>query len=298
MTNEQKGTLLIIGGGEDRSPGGVILRTLADLVGKGPLVISTVASEEPEDLAKEYTELFGRLGIREVRHLDVATREEAMDEQTSAVLDHASGVFFTGGDQLRITSRIGDTPTFRRLVEIYDRGGVVAGTSAGASVMSETMLVSGSGEDSPRIGRWLQLAPGFGLLSDVIIDQHFAQRGRLNRLLASVAQNPRIMGLGLDENTAVVVHGEEWFEVIGEGAVYVIDGREITYSNLVEGTRGEILSVQNVRMHVLASGDELDLLERSPRRRPEGKPIAVATEPGAEPRVERARSARSEDGRS
>lgn len=125
-------------------------------------------------------------------------------------------MFFSGGDQLRISSQIGDTPVEERVREIHERGGLVAGTSAGASVMSETMLVKGTSGESHKIGD-LHMAPGLGLVRDVIIDQHFAERGRFGRLFGAVAHNPRELGLGIDEDTAIVVEGER-FEVIGKVA--------------------------------------------------------------------------------
>ena len=172
------------------------------------------------------------------------------------------GVFFTGGDQLRISSQIGDTPVERRVRDIHAAGGVIAGTSAGASVMSDTMLVRGSSAESHRIGD-LHMAPGLGLIHDVIIDQHFAERGRIGRLLGAVAQNPRVLGIGIDEDTAIVVEGEA-FRVLGGGAVYVVDGAGVTHSNIAEAAPQRTLSLYDVRLHVLSSGDPFDLALRRP----------------------------------
>jgi cyanophycinase len=152
---------------------------------------------------------------------------------------------------------------FARIREIYEAGGVIAGTSAGASAMSDTMLVRGSGDESYRIGD-VDMAPGLGLLPNVIIDQHFAERGRMGRLLGAVAQNPRVLGIGIDENTAIVVEDEASFSVLGAGAVYVVDGSGITYSNIVEEKNDRPLSLYDVRLHVLSSGDNFDLRERRP----------------------------------
>src|SRR5690606_11882755 len=146
------------------------------------------------------------------------------------ILRDATGVFFTGGDQLRITSQIGDTPIEHRIREIYDAGGVIAGTSAGASAMCGTMLVRGRRRDSQRPDN-LRMAPGLGFIRGVIIDQHFAERGRMARLLGAVALNPREFGIGIDEDTAIIVKGDKEFLVIGSGALYVIDGPTVTQSN-------------------------------------------------------------------
>jgi cyanophycinase len=178
------------------------------------------------------------------------------------MLEDAAGIFFTGGDQLRISSQIGDTPIERLVREIHARGGVVAGTSAGASVMSETMLVKGSGSESHRIGD-LHMAPGLGLMPGVIIDQHFAERGRIGRLLGAVAQNPRVLGIGIDENTAIIVEGDR-FTVIGVGAVTIVDGAGVTHSNIAEARPERTLSMHDVCLHVLSSGDAFNLTDRRP----------------------------------
>jgi cyanophycinase len=194
--------------------------------------------------------------------LYVHDRAETLDGEVVRALDGAGGVFFTGGDQLRISSQIGDTPVERRVREIHETGGVIAGTSAGASVMSDTMLVKGSSGESHRIGD-LHMAPGLGLVRDVIIDQHFAERGRIGRLLGAVAQNPRVLGVGIDEDTAIVVRGGR-FAVVGSGAVYVVDGEGVTRSNIAEAEPDRALSMHDVRLHVLSAGDAFDLATRRP----------------------------------
>jgi cyanophycinase len=262
------GTLVVVGGHEDKEGERLILRLIVDQARRGKIVVATVASDEPEDLWATYDPLFRELGARDVAHLRVGSREEARTPEALAVLDGAAAVFFTGGDQLRITSQIGDTPIYERLREIYIDGGVVAGTSAGASVVCETMLVAGGGAESPRIDGSLRMAPGFGLLPGVIVDQHFAERGRIGRLVAAVSQNPRILGVGIDENTAIVYGPAATFDVVGDGAVYVVDGQELSYSNLAEEETDRVLSVFGVRLHILSMGDTFDLAERRPVSRP------------------------------
>ena len=175
-------------------------------------------------------------------------------------------MFFTGGDQLKITSQIGDTPIFERIREIYDCGGVIAGTSAGAAVMCETMLVEGGEEQSHVIGGSTRMAPGLGLIDGVIIDQHFMERGRFGRLTGAVAQNPKNLGVGIDEQTAIVVERGNGFYVLGSGAVYVIDGSHVTYSNIAEADLKKTLSIYNITLHILSQGDRFDLLNRAPRQ--------------------------------
>ena len=262
----EPGPLIIIGGHEDREGERVILKEVARRLNGGRLVVATVASHEPDGYFESYRKAFSAIGVDDLVELYVEERAESLDESTLAALEGAGGVFFSGGDQLRISSQIGDTPIERRIRELHLAGAVIAGTSAGASVMSETMLIKGSSSESHRIGD-LHMAPGLGLVRDVIIDQHFAERGRYGRLLGAVAHNPRLMGIGIDEDTAIVVEGQS-FRVIGSGAVYVVDGEAATHSNIAEADADRPLSMFDVRMHVLSSGDTFDLDRRRPTAGP------------------------------
>lgn len=257
-----RGPLVIIGGREDKEDDKIILREVARHLNGGKLVIATVASHQPEGYFDAYRKAFADLGVTELVELYVEEREQALGEAAEPIFDNAAGIFFTGGDQLRISSQIGDTPVERLVRGLHERGGLVAGTSAGAAVMSETMLVKGSNQESHRIGD-LHMAPGLGLVRDVIIDQHFAERGRIGRLLGAVAQNPRVLGIGIDENTAIVLEGAR-FRVIGSGAVYVVDGSQVTHSNIAEASPERTLSMHNVHLHVLSEGDRFDLRQRKP----------------------------------
>src|SRR4051812_9992130 len=264
----RQGSLIIVGGGEDRDPRSerVILREIARRVRGGKLVLATIASHEPEGYFEDYQQALADLGIGELVELYVEDRIEAGDRAKRAVLDDAAGIFFSGGDQLRITSQIGDSGIEAAVRDLHARGGVVAGTSAGASVMSETMLVGGASEATHRIGD-LHMAPGLGLVRDVIIDQHFAERGRFGRLIGAVAHNPRVLGIGIDEDTALVLQGQR-FEVIGTGCVYVVDGAGVTHSNIAEARPERALSMYDIRLHVLSSGDAFDLTRRRPTEVP------------------------------
>ena len=256
----EPGPLIIIGGHEDKEGKRLILKEVADRVRHGKLVIATVASQEPDGYFDAYRRAFKGLGVGELVELYVRHRAETLGDDALAVLDGAAGVFFTGGDQLRISSQIGDTPVERRIREIHAAGGLIAGTSAGASVMSDTMLVGGASGESHRIGD-LHIAAGMSLIRGVIIDQHFAERGRIGRLLGAVAQNPRVLGIGIDEDTAIVVEGGR-FRVVGRAGVYVVDGAGVTQSNIAEAKPDRALSIYDVRMHVLAHGDCFELAGR------------------------------------
>ena len=267
----RQGNLIIIGGHEDKDGESEILAKVAERVGNGKLVIATVGSQEPEEMWKDYKKAFGALGVKRIEHLHVESREEALDEKRAKILDGATVVFFTGGDQLRITSQLGDTPVYGKLQEMYDKGGTIAGTSAGASVMSGTMLVAGGQDGSPKLGDMIRMAPGFGMIHDVIIDQHFAERGRLGRLVAAVSQNPAHLGIGIDEDTAIVVNNGTDFRVLGKGAVYVVDGTETSFSNVADEKEDRTLSVFDLKLHLLSDGGCFDLQERRPVEAEQGE---------------------------
>lgn len=265
------GSLLIIGGHEDRQNDKLILRMLARKVGKsGKIVVATVASGQPESSFDDYERVFRGLGVRHVHHLNIETREQAQLESRRNILNDADAVFFTGGDQLKITSQLGDSPIYTRVKQIFDAGGIIAGTSAGASVMTETMMVSGPSDESHRIGSMLKLAPGFGLLPGVIVDQHFAQRGRIGRLLGAIAQNPRILGIGLDEDCGILVNRGR-FQVVGSGAAYIVDGSKVTFTNITETEPDLPLCIYGVKLHVLNQSDRFDLKSRRPHYHPESE---------------------------
>lgn len=268
MTRGRTGTLIIIGGHEDKGDEPLILQEVARRLGDGKLVVATVASAMPEAMWQDYERVLRRLGVKHLFRLDVLSHEDACSDRKRRILDDAAGVFFTGGDQLKITSMLGASPICDRLREIYHGGGLICGTSAGASVMTDTMLVGGGAEGSPRIGDMVRMAPGLALVSDMLIDQHFAERGRVGRLLGAVAQNPRLLGIGIDEDTAIVLTGGRRFRVIGAGAVYVLNATRMTFSNLTEAAQERALSVFGTCLDVLSQGDVYDLAQRVPTSHP------------------------------
>jgi cyanophycinase len=263
MTSKPKGQLMIIGGHE-REGDLSILDELVKIANRrsGNLLVVTVATQEPGDSIKEYTQLFKDHGAKNVDVLDIRQRSDAEARESVKKCEEAAVIFFTGGDQLRITSQIGDTPTYQCLRDMYWNGGTIAGTSAGAAAMSETMLVYGESDSSFEISA-IGMASGLGLIEGMIVDTHFAERGRIGRLLGAVAQNPRNLGIGIDEDTAICVR-EEQFVVMGAGAVYVVDGSGLTYSSLSEGRPEGVVSVFDIKLHVLANDDRFDLNERIP----------------------------------
>ena len=264
MNEKIEGNLIIIGGAEDKKGDKEILKKVAEFVNKEDMIlIATVATEYPEKSFEKYYKVFSGLGIKRIEKLDISSREDACSRKNIDLIKKCNLLFFTGGDQLRITSILGGTPVYDALKEICSEGKVIAGTSAGASVMSHTMIVQGEDEESPRKCT-LKMSPGLGLIDSVIIDQHFAQRGRIGRLLTAVAQNPEVLGIGIDEDTAIVVSDVGIAEVIGSGAVYFLDGTSIIYSNVSEQYSDEVLSMFNIKLHVLKEGNKFDLIKKLP----------------------------------
>jgi len=173
----QTRTLIIVGGHEDKKNHPVILREIAKRVGDGKLVVTAIASSKPEKAFERYDKTFRELGVRHIARLKIETRSDALEPRNARILDGAAALFFTGGDQLKITSRIGDTPILHQLRSFYARGGVVAGTSAGAIAMCRTMMINGNNDASHRIGDLLRMAPGLGLIENALIDPHFSEWG-------------------------------------------------------------------------------------------------------------------------
>jgi cyanophycinase len=248
----------MIGGAEDRTGDRLILREVLKKIRHGRLAIVTAASEQPDEMWKSYQNACREMDFNDIEHVQVLQRQDAFDSKNIKLIARCQGVFFTGGDQLKITTKIGGTPVGQIIQEIHEDGGLLAGTSAGASVMGETMLIAGEGGESHKVGGALSMAPGLGFVHDMIIDQHFAQRGRMGRLLGAVAQNPKLLGMGIDEDTAVVIEGDR-LRCVGAGAVYIADGREVSFTNISEGGQDLTMCMYDVRLHILANGSEFDL---------------------------------------
>lgn len=258
------GQLVIIGGAEDKQDDCTILREFVRRAGgvNARIVIMTVATELPREVGDDYTRVFERLGAEDVRIVDTVERDDASSTTYLEAIEKATGVFFTGGNQARITSVLRDTEIDKLLHKRLSEGIVIAGTSAGAAMMPDVMIVEGESETNPRI-EIVDMEPGMAFLPGVVIDQHFAQRGRIGRLLSAVAQQPVNLGFGIDENTALVVNNRQ-FEVIGEGAVTVVDVSDMTHTNIDQILKDEDLALCGVRLHILPHGYRFDLASRKP----------------------------------
>ncbi len=257
-----QGTVIIIGGAEDKIRNRVILGRFVALAGGADArvaVISTASSMGPE-AGRLYREVFTELGAAAVRPLHAVSRAQANDEHAAGIVHDATGVFLTGGNQLRLSSMIGGTRLAEAITARFEAGAVVAGTSAGASALSSHMIAFGGSGATPK-HRMAQIAAGLGLLPGVIVDQHFQQRNRLGRLLSLIAQNPSLLGLGVDEDTAGVVGPDEVMEVIGRGSITVVDGAASeTDAWEIRGHRP--LMISNVVLHSLPAGYRFDLRRR------------------------------------
>ncbi len=255
MSKSKRGKLIIIGGAEDKRTDMKILKIVHKIAGgdKSNIAIVTTAADNQDIAEKEYCELFKRLGAKSVYGIKIVSREQADDVNNINGIARADCIFFVGGDQLRISSILGGTNVHNAIMKSLNEGNTIAGTSAGASMMSQVMVTEGLDDDAPRKCT-LKMAPGMGMLKGVIIDQHFNQRGRIGRLLAAVAQNPSIIGLGIDENTAAIVDENLELRVAGSGVVTVVDGRDISFTNISEQYPNEPLAITNVKIHVLPEG--------------------------------------------
>jgi cyanophycinase len=256
------GHVIIIGGAEDKVRDRVILSRFANLAGGRDATVAVIstASSLGELAGERYKQVLGELGVSKVRAIHAVTRAQANDDTVSLALRDATGVFMTGGNQLRLSSTIGGTRLADAVLEQFRKGAVIAGTSAGASAMSSHMIAFGASGATPK-HRMAQIAAGLGVLPGVIIDQHFQQRNRLGRLLSLIAQNPSLLGLGVDEDTAGVVGPDHVMEVIGRGSITVVDGaRSETDAWEVKGHRP--LMISGVVLHSLPAGYRFDLQRR------------------------------------
>ena len=255
--------LIIIGGAEDKKEDCEILREFVRRAGgtKARIIIMTAATELPREVGENYIRVFERLGAEDARIVDTETRDDASSSSALEAVSKATGIFFTGGDQARITSVIKDTELDRAIHKRFAEGAVIAGTSAGAAMMPDKMIVEGDSQTNPRI-EIIEMGPGLGFLPGVVIDQHFLQRGRLGRLISALVQEPADLGFGIDENTAMVVTDRQ-VEIIGEGSVTIVDVED-TYDNMGEILKDEALAICGAKLHILPRGYKFDLKTRQP----------------------------------
>ncbi|HEY0545480.1 MAG TPA: cyanophycinase [Pyrinomonadaceae bacterium] len=260
------GHLVIIGGAEDKYNERRLLRKFVALAGESEarILIVPVASDYPEFSADVYTQTFRNLGLQHVKVLRATSRQAVINANADELLADVTGVFISGGDQMRLVSMLGGTEFARQLEErVRHSPLVLAGSSAGAAGMSASMIVRGEAASHPHKNT-VRLSPGLGILRNIIIDQHFTERGRLSRLITAVSYNPRQLGLGIDENTAVVISNDGTLEVCGDGTVTVVDGSRITYNDIAEVEDVQPFAVTGVQLHILRDGLRYDITHRAP----------------------------------
>ncbi|MCL4818046.1 MAG: cyanophycinase [Vicinamibacteria bacterium] len=256
------GSILAVGGAEDKEYKREILARFVKEAGgrRARIAILPTASAIPAERATHYTKVFAGLGAGESVHLPIATREDADKDQFARTLLECSGVFITGGDQSRLVTTLSGTATFQAIHALLVKGGTLAGTSAGASAFSSTMITGGSaGLHVRRDG--VRLGAGLGLITRLIIDQHFSQRERLGRLLSAVAQQPQKLGVGIDEDTAIVYYGNGTIEIVGSGQVFIVDAADAVSVGFRDGDDGRH-SLSGVVLHMLTAGDRFDVVGR------------------------------------
>lgn len=252
---------MAIGGAEDKSHDRIILRRFIDLSGNGSGRIAVIPTASSlANAGQQYRRVFGDLGTTDVEVLAIHDRDAADDEGIAAAIRESTGIFMTGGNQNRLASILRDTRVAQAIRDRQREGVPVAGTSAGASVMSSVMVAGGQSGPTPR-RKMIKLSDGLGLIDSVIIDQHFTERNRVSRLVAMVSQHPGLLGLGIDEDTAALIQPDGLIEVIGRGSVLVVDGSRMN-TNFDELNGSAPPTIANAVIHFIAEGGRYSLDDR------------------------------------
>ena len=260
-----KTAVLVIGGAEDKVHGREILHTFFGRAGASDAHIAIIpsASREPSIIGARYLSIFEEMGAKKVEILDIRERQQCEESYIQACLAASTGVFLTGGDQLRLCAVLADTPAMEIIRTRVKRGQLtLAGTSAGAAVMGHHMIAGGGSGESPNRAL-VDMAVGLGILPNVIVDQHFHNRNRMGRLISAIASHPDRIGMGIDEDTCALVEGDGTLQVMGKGTVTIVDPGEVSHTNNPDVGSNEPLSVHNLRLHILSYGDRYHLLERT-----------------------------------
>ena len=260
---KRRGSLFAIGGREARREQLAVLERFMHECGglTAELLVLSAASSEPQDMVAKYKAAFGSLGAHNVSFFHQDHREEAEDPALLAAVDRSDGVFFTGGNQLRLVTTLAGTSLEARLRQRHAAGLTLGGTSAGASAMSAVMIARGTGRSAARLSS-VRMSPGLGFLPEIIVDQHFRERDRFGRLLAAVLCNPSMLGFGLDEDTAFVLDAAGRVRVIGSGTLTIVDGSDLAATNVDAVPEDEPAAFAGMRLHVLSEGWSFDLAER------------------------------------
>jgi len=258
----RRGFIIPIGGAEEKVRDRKILRRFVELCGGGQAEIAIIpTASQLAETGGRYVDIFRDLGVRKATSLNYEQRVDCKRTDWLEILSAADGVFLTGGNQLRLSTTLGGTIVGKTLRRRNREGQHIAGTSAGAAIMSEHMIAFGSEGSTPRADM-VTLAPGLGLTRRLIIDQHFRQRDRLGRLVAALAYSPAAIGLGLDEDTAAFLGPDDVLEVHGTGALTIVDPQDVEFTSMDSAHSHDPVSVIGLRMHVLTEGARFDLESR------------------------------------
>lgn len=249
------GRLIAIGGNEDKADELIVLKRVVQEIGKTDYKVGviTTASENPEQRGKDYHNVFTTLGASRIDIFNIKERFQANERKSAKLIADLDLIFFTGGDQLRLTTILGGTRIFDAIQKCLENGTLIAGTSAGAAVFSDTMIYEGKSEDGLFKDSVLSTS-GFGFVDKIIFDTHFMARGRIGRLIQIVTSNPTCIGVGIGEDSGVILKGDGIAEVVGTGQVIIVDGSSILSSNIMDIKPGEPIAVENVRIHSLVDG--------------------------------------------
>lgn len=264
MPQSTKTAIMVIGGAEDKVHGKEILHSFFCRSGAKDARIAIIpsASREPAIIGDRYRTIFEEMGAKGIEILDIRDREQCDDPLLQSYVENCTGVFMTGGDQLRLCGLLADTPVMKIVRQRAQRGDItLAGTSAGAAVMGHHMIAGGGSGESPNRSL-VDMTTGLGIIPEVIVDQHFHNRNRMARLMSAVAAYPDRLGIGIDEDTCAVFEGDGILEVIGKGCVTILDPAEMTYTNHPNIGATDPISLGNLRLHILSHSDRYDLRKR------------------------------------
>ncbi|WP_347373847.1 cyanophycinase [Aequorivita sp. Q41] len=270
-----KGTLIPVGGNEDKGieeseiytleyiQEGILSRVVRESGGKDALIVVVpTASSIPVEVSENYLQAFGKLGCNNIHIMDIRNRQEAEDPLHLELMKKADCVMFSGGDQSKIVQFIGGTLLHKIILERYQKDNfVIAGTSAGAMCMSQEMITGGGIKEAFTKGA-VGMGAGMSFIPNLIIDSHFIRRGRFGRLAEAVARHPKLIGIGLAEDTGLIIKNGNVAEVIGSGMVIVFDPRKLKHNNQKVVTEGSPMSLTNLKTHILANGDKLDIKKK------------------------------------
>lgn len=257
-----RGWIVPVGGAEDKQGSKTILRRFLEISGGESARIAVIpTASRLDDTGQRYVDLFTGLGAAAAFSLGYEQRADTDRQDWLELLESSTGIFLTGGNQLRISTILGGTPVAKTIRKLNAEGVAVGGTSAGAAILSEHMIAFGKGGATPRAGM-VSLAPGFGMTNRVVIDQHFRQRDRLGRLLTALAYNPFAVGLGLDEDTAAFIDPEDVLHVEGAGAITVVDASSLEHSSMGHARTGAVICLTGIKLHILDKGATFNLHTR------------------------------------